>query len=83
MPSTVKFSPNWPDCSASVRRSSRPRWLAPVVVGIQLVHQHGTMGAAVSGEVALPVTVDVECPHPLRAVNGLLPHPGVHCPPAP
>jgi len=55
----------------------------PVVVGIQLVHQQRAMGAAVSGKVALPVTVDVERPHPLRAMNRLLPHTGVHGPPAP
>jgi hypothetical protein len=86
-----------PPAGAERRDAQRPRHLAAVVPGeveqgVDVgdahplwahAHLHGAMGASVSGKVALPVTVDVERPHPLRAVNRLLPHPGVHGPPAP
>ena len=57
--------------------------LLPVAVGLDLVHEHGTLLAAVAGAVPLPVAVDVEAPHHLPALHRLLPDPGVDRPAPP
>ena len=44
----------------------------PVPVGVHLVDEHGPLLAAVPGQVALPVALDVELAHPARAVTGSL-----------
>ena len=52
--------------------------LLPVPVRRDLVHQHGPLLAAVTLEVSLPVTVDVQPAHHDRPVHGFLPDAGVH-----
>ncbi len=47
--------------------------LLPVAVGVQLVDQHGTLLATVSGEVALPVAVQIQPPRHHGRGDGLLP----------
>ena len=42
----------------------------PVPIGVDLVDEHGALLAAVPGEVALTVTVDVEPAHPARTGDG-------------
>ena len=44
----------------------------PVPVRVDLVDEHRTLLAAVPGEIALTVAVDVEPAHPARAADGLL-----------
>ena len=51
--------------------------LLPVTVGPGLVDQHGALLAAVAGQVALPVAVDVEAADHRRAVHRVFPHAGV------
>ena len=50
--------------------------LLPVLIGLDLIHQDGSLLAAVAVQVALAVTVDVEPPDHLRAGYRVLPHPG-------
>lgn len=52
--------------------------LAPVVVRTQLVHVDRALLAAVTGEVALPVAVEVQAADDARAFDRLLPNAGVH-----
>ena len=52
--------------------------LLPVLVRLNLVHEHRAMLATVAGQVALPVTINVEAPHLLRAANRPLPDRRVH-----
>src|ERR1700752_2062834 len=49
----------------------------PEVVRLRLVHHGGTLFAAVAGEIALAVTVDVEAAHHDRPLDRGLPYPGV------
>ena len=57
--------------------------LAPVLVGVELVHQDGPVRPAVAGKVALPVPVDVQrADHP-SPWGSSLPHSRVNGPPAP
>ena len=44
----------------------------PVAVGVDLVDEHGALLAAVPGEIALAVAVDVEPAHAARAGDGVL-----------
>ena len=44
----------------------------PVPVRVDLVDEHGALLAAVPGEIALTVAVDVELAHPARAGHGVL-----------
>jgi hypothetical protein len=48
--------------------------LLPVPVGLDLVHEHRPVLPAVSGQVTLPVAVDVQPPHHPRASGRLLPN---------
>src|SRR5262249_38478180 len=50
----------------------------PVLVGLDLVHEHGALLAAVTAQVTLAVAVEVQPPGLERAVDGPLPHRGVH-----
>ena len=52
-------------------------------VGLDLVDEHGALLAAVPGQVALPVAVDVEPADHLRPVDRALPDAGVDGPAAP
>jgi len=56
---------------------------APVLVGVRLVHHHGTLLAAVPVQIALPVAVEVQPPGRHRPVDRLLPDAGVDHPVAP
>ena len=47
--------------------------LLPVPVRLDLVHEHRTVLAAMPGQIALPVTVDIQPPYLTRAVNRLFP----------
>ncbi len=49
----------------------------PVPVGLDLVHQHGTLLTAMAVQVALAVAVDVQPPHHPRPGHRVLPHTGV------
>src|SRR5262245_22143355 len=55
----------------------------PVAVGVDLVHEHGALLAAVSGPVALPVAGDVQPAHAPRPGDGVLVDPGEDRPAAP
>jgi hypothetical protein len=55
----------------------------PEVVRGCLVHEERAMFAAVSGEVALTITIDVQAADGLYAVDGLLPNAGEDALPAP
>jgi hypothetical protein len=55
----------------------------PVLVGLDLVHEHGPLLTAVPGQVTLPVTVEVQPPRLHRTLDRLLPHGGVHRAPVP
>jgi hypothetical protein len=55
----------------------------PVPVRADLVDEHGPLFAAMPGQVPLPVPIDVEPPHHLRAGHRRLPHGGVHRPALP
>lgn len=55
----------------------------PVAVGIVLIHEHGTVFAAVARGIALAVAVDVEPPHLARALDGCLPDAGMNGPALP
>ncbi len=57
--------------------------LLPVLVRLDLVHEHRTLLAAVPGQVTLPVTVDIQPPHLAGAISRLFPDRGVDCPPVP
>ena len=57
--------------------------LLPVPVGVELIHVHGPVLSAVTLEIALPVTVDVETSDGARPVDRLLPDAGEHGPPLP
>jgi hypothetical protein len=50
----------------------------PELVRLALVHEHGAHLAAMAGEVALTVAVDVEGADHARPVDGTLEDPGVH-----
>src|SRR5262249_32903329 len=52
--------------------------LLPVPVRCDLVDQHRALLAAVAREIALSVAIDVQPPHHPRALDRLLPDPGVH-----
>ena len=60
-----------------------PEMPRPVPVGVGLVDQDGPLLAAVPGEVALAVAVDVQPADHRRAVHRMLPDSGVHRPPLP
>jgi hypothetical protein len=47
----------------SITREGSLELAFPVAVGIQLIHHHGALLAAVPPEIALPVTVDVQTAH--------------------
>ena len=51
--------------------------LSPVLVGLPLIDQHRANFTAVTGQIALPVAVDVEPPDHARAVDRMLEDPGV------
>ena len=57
--------------------------LLPVAVGLDLIDEHGTLLSTVSGQVTLPVAIDVQTPHHPAAVNRVLPYPGVDDPALP
>ncbi len=68
---------------AAVAEVVPPEMLLPVPVGVDLVDQHGPLLATVPGEVALAVAVDVEPADHGRAVDRVLPHPGMDGPALP
>src|SRR6516165_3337983 len=53
-----------------------PEFSCPVTVGINLVHQHRALFATVSGEIALPVPVNVESSNHPRPCYRRLPYTG-------
>jgi hypothetical protein len=57
--------------------------LLPVPVRLDLVHEHGAVLAAVPGEVALLITVEVQPPRHHRAPGRPLPYRRVHSPAVP
>ena len=57
--------------------------LLPVPVGLDLVHEHGPVLAAVPGQIALPITVEVQPPRHHRAPSRPLPHGRAHRPAMP
>src|SRR6476659_4350418 len=44
----------------------------PVPVGVDLIDEHGPLLAAVPGEIALTIAVDVQLAHPARARDRVL-----------
>ncbi|VTZ25791.1 hypothetical protein MPC1_260012 [Methylocella tundrae] len=56
---------------------------SPVVIGVDLIDEDGSVLASVSGEVSLPVAVDVETTRHASPLNGPLPNGGVNSPSAP
>jgi hypothetical protein len=44
----------------------------PVPLGVDLIDEHGPLFAAVAGQIALAVTVDIELAHAARADDGVL-----------
>jgi len=69
----VKFSPEL--AGAEVVAAEH---LLPVAIRRELVDQHCAVLAAVPGDVALAVTLDVQPPDEARPADRLLPHAGVH-----
>ena len=55
----------------------------PVAVGVDLVDEHGPLLAAVAGQIALAVTIDVQLAHAARAADGVLEDAGEHRLPLP
>src|SRR5947209_4361206 len=55
----------------------------PIPVGVQLVHHHGAMLAAMTGKVSLSVTVDIQAPYGKPSSNRHLPDRRIHRLPAP
>src|SRR6185437_12426288 len=55
----------------------------PVLVGLDLVDEHRPLLAAVSGQITLPVAVDIEPPYHPRPGDRLLPDRRVHRPAVP
>ncbi len=49
----------------------------PIPVRVDLINEDGPVLAAVTRQVALPVAVDIEPPHPAAAFNGCLPDGGM------
>src|ERR1700677_2339182 len=58
----------------AIGKLSAPEVLPPVLVGLNLVDEHGPLLAAVALRVALAVAVDVEAAHHPRPGDGRLPH---------
>jgi hypothetical protein len=50
----------------------------PVLVGIDLIDQNCSVLAAMPGEIALGVTVDIQPPDQASALNRVFPHARVH-----
>ena len=57
--------------------------LFPVAIRLDLIDEHGALLTAVPGQVALPVPVHIQPPHPTAPRHGILPDPGVHRAPLP
>gem|GEM_PF-6592814 len=55
----------------------------PIGVRVDLVNQHGTLLAAMTVQIALPITVNVQAANHLGTSHGRLPDPGVHGPALP
>jgi hypothetical protein len=55
----------------------------PVAVGLDLVHEHGTVDVAVPEEVVLSIAVDVEAADHPRSLDGVLPDSRADGPPFP
>jgi hypothetical protein len=62
----------------AVREIVASQEFLPVPVGAELVHEDCAVLAAVTAEVPLPVTLDVEAPHHDRPAHRRLPHTRVH-----
>ncbi len=50
----------------------------PVAIGVRLIHHHGAMFSAVSGQIALPVAIYIQAPDHLSSRHGLFPDAGMH-----
>jgi hypothetical protein len=55
----------------------------PIMVGVDLIDEDGSVFASMSGQVALPVAVDIEAPNHPGATDWALPHAGEDCPALP
>ena len=55
----------------------------PIAIGADLIDKDGALLAAMSSQIALTVTVDVETPHHAPALDGRLPDAGVDRPASP
>ena len=55
----------------------------PVMIRIDLIDEDGPVFASMTGEVALPVAIDIEAPSQPGAKDRVLPHAGEDCPALP
>jgi hypothetical protein len=53
------------------------------MIGVDLIDEDGPVLAAMPGQVALPVALDIEPPNHPPAVDRIFPHAGVDCPALP
>ena len=67
----MKFSPNWPKM-----KSLRPENAFPVVIGVHLINKNGALLPAMTGEIALPVAVDIELAHHSSSLDWRFPDRG-------
>jgi len=67
-PSTVKFSPNWPKVKIVAAQKA-----LPIMVRVDLVDEYGAMLPAVTGEIGLRITIDIELAHHSPSRNRRLP----------
>ena len=55
-----------------------PKVIFPVTVRVHLIHHDGPMFSSVSGEIPLPVTIDIQASHHPPALQGFLPDGGMN-----
>src|ERR1700722_16034494 len=67
----------------SVNEVVAPQFFLPILIGVDLINENSAMLTAVSGQVALPIAIDVETPDYTRPLNCCFPNRGVHDLPLP